>query len=78
MTIAALGAAADDELHLIFNFPLMQSDGPLTPAWICDNQKSRLASLPPQAWPCNTLGNHDNSRVFSRFSEGKDEQVRAN
>jgi alpha-glucosidase len=60
----------DDELHLIFNFPLMQSDGPLTPTWIRDNQKSRLASLPPQAWPCNTLGNHDNSRVFSRFGEG--------
>ena len=63
--------SGDDELHLIFNFPLMQADGPLTPAWIRDNQKSRLASLPPQAWPCNTLGNHDNSRVFSRYGEGK-------
>ena len=66
--------SGDDELHLIFNFPLMQSDGPLTPAWIRDNQKSRLASLPPQAWPCNTLGNHDNSRVFSRFGEGRADQ----
>ena len=51
--------SGDDELHLVFNFPLMQSDGPLTPTWIRDNQKSRLSSLPPQAWPCNTLGNHD-------------------
>jgi alpha-glucosidase len=61
----------EDELHLAFNFPLMQVDGPLTPTWIRDNQKSRLASLPPQAWPCNTLGNHDAPRVFNRYGEGR-------
>jgi alpha-glucosidase len=63
--------SGDDELHLAFNFPLMQADGELTPAWIRANQKKRLSSLPPQAWPCNTLGNHDNARVYSRYGEGK-------
>jgi alpha-glucosidase len=63
--------SGDDELHLAFNFPLMQVDGPLTPSWIRANQKARLGSLPPQAWPCNTLGNHDSPRVFSRYGEGR-------
>ena len=63
----------DDELHLIFNFPLMQTIGPLTPAWIRKNQQQRLSSLPPGTWPCNTLGNHDSPRVYSRFGEGQGE-----
>jgi len=63
--------SGDDELHLAFNFPLMQVDGPLTPTWVRNNQKSRLSSLPPQSWPCNTLGNHDSPRVFTRFGEGR-------
>jgi len=61
----------DDELHLVFNFPLMRAEGALTPAWIRANQKERPPSLPPQAWACNTLGNHDSPRVFSRYGEGK-------
>jgi alpha-glucosidase len=59
-----------NELHLAFNFPLMRTDR-LTPAWIRANQKQRLASLPPGAWPCNTLNNHDTSRVFSRYGDGQ-------
>ncbi len=55
-----------NELHLIFNFPLMRTEK-LTPAWIRANQEERLNALPPQAWPCNTLGNHDSPRVFSRY-----------
>jgi alpha-glucosidase len=65
--------SGDDELHLNFNFPLMQSSGPLTPAWIRKNQQQRLGSLPPGAWPCNTLGNHDSPRVYSRYGEGQGE-----
>jgi alpha-glucosidase len=44
----------DDELHLIFNFPLMGTPR-FTPGWIRANQRQRLAALPGQAWPCNTL-----------------------
>ncbi|MBV9790917.1 MAG: DUF3459 domain-containing protein, partial [Chloroflexi bacterium] len=56
-------------LHLVFNFPLMRVDR-LTPAHIRANQALRLAELPPAAWPCNTLGNHDSRRVWSRYGDG--------
>jgi alpha-glucosidase len=58
----------DDELQLVFNFPLMR--GQLTPDLIRANQRQRIAALPPGAWPCNTLGNHDTSRVLTRFGDG--------
>lgn len=61
-----------DELHLVFNFPLMRTDK-LTPSHIRKNQHERLKSLSdisPDAWPCNTLGNHDSSRLISRFGDG--------
>jgi alpha-glucosidase len=61
--------AGDDELHLVFNFGLMQVER-LTPADIRANQAMRLAELPPGAWPCNTLGNHDTPRVWSRYGDG--------
>lgn len=63
-----------DELHLAFNFPLMQTER-LTPAWVRANQKERLAALPPKAWPCNTLGNHDSPRVHSRYGDGKNDDA---
>ncbi len=56
----------DDELHLNFNFPLINTNK-LTPAWIRANQAERLGALPAGAWPCNTLGNHDRSRFMSMF-----------
>ncbi len=65
-----------DELHLVFNFPLMQTER-LTPAWIRANQKERLSELPPKAWPCNTLGNHDLPRVYSRYGDGKNDEALA-
>ena len=58
-----------DELHMNFNFPLMRTER-LSPAWIRANQKERLVALPPGAWPCNTLGNHDSPRVRSRYGDG--------
>ncbi len=62
-----------DELHLVFNFPLMRSDR-LTPTLVLANQKERLEAMPPGAWPCNTLGNHDASRVMSHYADGEHDQ----
>jgi alpha-glucosidase len=60
----------DDELHLVFNFPLMNVEQ-ITPAHVRANQAERLADLPDNAWPCNTLGNHDSSRMRSHFGNGE-------
>ncbi len=62
-----------NELHMVFNFPLMNTDS-MTPEWIRENQKERLAALPPDAWPCNTLNNHDSTRVFSRYGDGVNDE----
>ncbi len=62
----------DDELHMVFNFPLIQP-ARLTPAHIRANQAQRLtelAQVSTAAWPCNTLGNHDSPRVKNRFGDG--------
>ncbi len=59
----------DDELQLVFNFPLMRTER-LTPSDIRRNQKERLTqleALPVKGWACNTLGNHDTSRIYTRF-----------
>ena len=61
---------AQDELHLVFNFALMRAER-LTPAVVRANQRQRLAALPPDAWPCNTFGNHDTTRVYTHFDDGR-------
>lgn len=66
----AFHGSGDDELHLVFNFPLMRAER-LDPAHIRANQQERLAALPAGAWPCNTLGNHDSPRVWSRYGDGR-------
>jgi alpha-glucosidase len=69
-----------DELQIVFNFPLMRLEAPLTPKWIRDNQTDRLAALAkisPVAWPCNTLGNHDSPRVYTRYADGVHDAERA-
>jgi len=63
-----------DEVHLVFNFPLMKTER-ITPAWVRANQQERLSALPPRAWPCNTLGNHDSPRVHSRYSDGQNDEA---
>ena len=68
--------SGDDELNMVFNFPLMETEK-LTPATIRANQKTRLAALPRGAWPCNTLGNHDSPRVKSRYGDGKNDDALA-
>jgi alpha-glucosidase len=61
----------NDELHLVFNFPLMRTER-ITPDHIRRNQEERLAlleTLPLQGWPCNTLGNHDSPRLHTRYGD---------
>ena len=61
----------DDELHLVFNFPLMKTER-ITPGHVRLNQKERLTqleALPLKGWPCNTLGNHDTSRVYTHYAD---------
>jgi alpha-glucosidase len=61
----------NDELHLVFNFPLMRTER-ITPSHIRSNQKERLTqldALPLKGWPCNTLGNHDCSRIHTRYGD---------
>ena len=65
-----------NELHLAFNFPLMRTNR-LTPGWILTNQKQRLDALPPGAWPCNTFNNHDSTRVYTLFADGKNDEALA-
>jgi alpha-glucosidase len=65
----AFHGAGDNELHLVFNFPLMRAER-LTPAHMRANQALRLSELPPGAWPCNTLGNHDTPRMWGRYGDG--------
>jgi len=63
----------DDELHLVFNFPLMRTER-ITPSHIRRNQKERLAQLDAlsvKGWPCNTLGNHDSSRIHTHYGDRK-------
>jgi len=63
----------EDELHLVFNFPLMRTER-LTPPHIRANQAARLQrldSLPVRGWACNTLGNHDCSRLITRYGDGQ-------
>ncbi len=74
--LVAFHGTGDDELHLVFNFPLMRTER-LLPAHIRANQTMRLSELPPGAWPCNTLGNHDTPRVWSRYGDGMHDAERA-
>lgn len=66
----AYHGAASDGVHLVFNFPLMRTAN-MRPEWIRANQRVRLAELPAGAWPCNTLGCHDESRVRSHYGDGQ-------
>jgi len=61
--------SGDDELHMVFNFPMMKAPH-ITPEFVRANQLERLGALPPGAWPCNTLGNHDSPRILSSFGDG--------
>jgi alpha-glucosidase len=69
--VAYLGNGSD-ELDMVFNFPLMAIEKTLTPSWIRKNQSKSLNALKEissTSWAANTLGNHDRSRVFSRYGD---------
>jgi alpha-glucosidase len=69
----------EDELHLVFNFPLMRVER-VTPDHIRRNQKERLTrlnALSATGWPCNTLGNHDTSRLHTRYGDRQHDAVLA-
>ncbi|MCA9971081.1 MAG: DUF3459 domain-containing protein [Anaerolineales bacterium] len=55
-----------DELHLPFNFRLMDET-----SWSAEAMRTAVdrmeAALPPFAWPNYVLGNHDRIRLASRF-----------
>lgn len=57
--------AALDGFHLPFNFELIKA--PWSPRHIADHVDAYEAALPPGGWPNWVLGNHDRSRVASRF-----------
>jgi len=57
-----------DELHMVFNFPLMAAG--ITKEIVSQNQKERLPLHPKGSWQGNTLSNHDVSRIRSKY--GKD------
>ena len=57
----------EDELDLVFNFPLMRLI-PFSPPQVQKNQAERLAQLAKvNGWPCNTLGNHDSGHYLNVF-----------
>lgn len=65
-----------DELNLVFNFPLMWPER-LSAVSVMANQQERIALMPDGAWPCNTLGNHDSSRIYSRYGDGVHDEALA-
>ena len=64
----------EDELHLVFNFPLMKK-GKIDADLVRKNQKERLSGMPRQGWPCNTFGNHDSPRMINQFGDGEHNEL---
>ena len=70
----------ENELHMQFNFSLMRA-AHLAPTHVLDNQHQRLSELArisPHTWPCNTFGNHDSTRMYSRFGYYPEEAISPN
>ena len=61
----------NDELDLVFDFPLMRLSR-LTSEAVRRALLARAAAMPAGAWPAITLGNHDEPRVRSRLCDGPD------
>jgi alpha-glucosidase len=66
----------DNELHLVFNFALLQQR-----RWEARAFRNLAQvwydKLPPGAWPCWVLNNHDNHRSISRYAAGEFTEARA-
>jgi alpha-glucosidase len=64
-----------DELHLAHNFVFLHQ--PWKPEAFRSVVDEYAALLPADAWPAQFLGNHDHSRVASRYDEGGNGLARA-
>jgi alpha-glucosidase len=66
--MAAYYGAANDELHLVFNFTFLRQP------WVASAFREATESfervLPAGAWPDYTLSNHDVGRARSRYDSG--------
>ncbi|HLA43950.1 MAG TPA: alpha-glucosidase [Aggregatilineales bacterium] len=62
-------------VHSLFNFDLTDIGKPDAPA-VRRMLKTRLPALPGNAWECNTIGNHDRTRSFELFKDGKHDRRR--
>jgi alpha-glucosidase len=63
-----------DEIHSVFDFPLISKlEAPLLRQTLAE----RLPTLPPGAWESNTVGNHDRTRSYSYYGDGKHDELRA-
>jgi alpha-glucosidase len=73
--LARYYGAGQDEFHLAHNFVF------LTQPWKAEAFRSVVDEfsglLPPDAWPAWMLGDHDVSRIASRYDEGGDGRARA-
>lgn len=63
--LAAYYGAAQDELHIPFNFQLMKQ--PWNARQMRETVENYYAALPEGAWPNFVLGSHDEHRVASRY-----------
>jgi alpha-glucosidase len=66
----------NDELHLVFDFPLMRSSW-LTADIVRRHLIERWAAIPEGGWDAITLGNHDEPRVRGRHGTGTDDLATA-
>jgi alpha-glucosidase len=73
-TLATFYGDGQDELHLGFNFPFLES--PLETDAMRANVERIEEILPPSAWPVWTGSNHDVSRLATRWAEGDPARVR--
>ena len=72
--LASYYGSADDELHMGFNFPFIES--PFDAAALSDIVARTEALLPAHAWPVWTGSNHDVSRLATRWCEGDPDKAR--
>jgi alpha-glucosidase len=74
VTASYLGASAD-ELHMAFN--LGEPQLPWRPRAFQKTLMEWEAAIPPGAWPCHVLSNHDVTRHITRFGGGPHAAARA-
>ncbi|MBU0494933.1 MAG: DUF3459 domain-containing protein [Chloroflexi bacterium] len=72
---AAYYGQQNDELNLSFNFDFTHQ--PWRARAFYDAIARWEAALPPGAWPCHVLSNHDVERHASRYAAGSNTDVRA-